>query len=1065
MIQVNNINMSDLRNNPEFDLLEKMRNNAFMNDILDSDELNDLPHDSIEFNCNYAEDETFLSDINPADNLSFFSLNIQSLPAKFTELKDLLVLLDYDFDVICLQEIWRLNDADLYNIPGYNFVFKCRTNNMQGGGIGIFVKEQYNFNIMPQFSIFIDKVIETLFIEIEISNGKKIIVSSVYRPNSNHPNLTSTQQLEQFTEMFNNVLNEISELNNKVFVMGDMNIDLLKCNSHSRTSEFIENCFASGFLQLITKPTRCFNNSATLIDHFYLNSTESSVKCFIYTSLISDHFPVCTFIPYKKNRIKPKYITVRNFTEENVQQFRTVLSNLRWQGVLNNENVQNSYDNFSETFNGLFNDFFPEKKIKFNKSKHKLEPFMTNGLLISRKTKRKLEKDSLTLATAESKYKLKKFKNMYNSVLRLAKKKYYEEVLEFNKNNLRKTWEILREAMGKKHSNNLNISEMEKNGARITDNNEIADYLNHHFTTIAGKIADQINPTDRPPDSNINDVEHEFNFEFFTTEILVDIVMKMKNKNSRDSDNMSNNFIKKIILEIAEPLTYIFNLSLRTGEIPSQLKVAKVVPIFKLKKSLNDEHLCPLFYRPISLLPIFSKILEKQVANRLINYLNDFDLLYNHQYGYQHKKSTCHPLIHLMNRVSSSLNKGEVTVGVFCDLAKAFDTCCPKILLKKLRKMGVAGIELKWFESYLENRKQFIFVNSVSSEEKNIDNGVPQGSILGPILFLCYINDMPSASKILDIFLFCDDTTLLISGKSLAEIIPILNCELQKICEWFRCNKLSLHPGKTKFMIFTLNENNIDFTDLNICLNYNDIGKNDQNLIKRLSYINSESEIPAMKFLGVYIDPKMSFTYHIEQLRKKLASSVYIMKKCSNFLSEAALTSLYYSLVHSHLVYCNLVWSCGSSIQSLVNLQKRAIRTVTGSKYNAHTGPLFQHKQILPLADLIKMSKIQFMYDYRQNRTPASFNQVWKTNADRLLQIHDLRISTNEFYVEISRLKRFELFPIYNFSRIWNDIDDNFRNIENRKQFTAILKADMLTSLPTECTRLFCHVCQYNASN
>jgi hypothetical protein len=859
------------------------------------------------------------------------------------------------------------------------------------------------------------------------------------------------------------MLNEISVLNKDAFLMGDLNIDLLKCNSHAKTSDFIENCFATGFLQTVTRPTRCHNSSATLIDHFYLNNIQTSITSCIYVSRISDHFAVCTFIPFKKKKVLPKYFTVRSFNDQNIDNFKQALSNLSWNNVLSSEDSQESYDFFSQTFNGLFNDFFPERDIKFNKNVHRIEPFMTNGILISRTNKRKLERKSISNPSLESKEKFKQYKNMYNKVIRTSKKIYYEEVLESNKNNLRKTWQILREAIGSTKSKNFNISEMEVNGSKITDNLEIAEHLNNHFTTIADRIAEEINPSDRPPDSNLNNAEQSFQFSFFTTETLIETVQRMKNKNSKDSDLLSNNLIKRVISVIAEPLTHIFNLSLNTGEIPCQLKVAKVIPLFKLKKSVNDEHLNPIFYRPISLLPIFSKILEKKVADRLMNHLNDLNILYDKQYGYQHKKSTFHPILHLMTEVSTALNKGEITIGVFCDLKKAFDTCCPNILLKKLNKMGVSGTELKWFSNYLTNRKQFIFLNDVSSTEKGIDTGVPQGSILGPILFLCYINDMPNASSILSTFLFCDDTTLLISGKNLSEIIPILNCELQKVCEWFRTNKLSLHPDKTKYMIFTLNENNINFEDLDICLNYNNEGENDPAQIKRLSFINSKSKIPAIRFLGVYIDPQLTFRYHIDQIKKSISKSLYIMKRCSNFLSEKALTSLYFSLVHCHLVYCNQVWSCGSSnsISPLILQQKKAIRIITKSKYNAHTQPLFKQKNILPLTDLINMSKIQFMYDYRMNRTPSSFDQMWIRNVDRLMNIHNLRITTNEFYVEISRQPRFNLFPLYNYPVLWNTlVNDDLRGLETKKQFTAELKQDMLSSLVVDCNRLFCYVCQ-----
>ena len=1060
MNQDEDISLTNLRNDSQYDLLKKVRSNVFNNE--DEEPIDDSPYDSIDLKCTYIEDPDDIKQFKPNENLSFYSVNIQSLPSKFAEFKEQLTTFKYPFDIICVQEIWRIHDDDLYNLPGYTFVYKCRSNNMQGGGVGIYVKEDYTFSIIPQYSIFLEKIIETLFIEVELCNKKKVIISSVYRPNGVHPNLTSTQQLDQFTELFTNILAEISSTNKTAYIMGDMNIDLLKCDVHNKTSLFIESCFSNGFLQLVTKPTRCYNRSATLIDHFLTNSQLNGITCGIYTTRLSDHFPILSFIPQKKKKILPKYLSVRSFSNDSIDNFKAAISNLSWEEVFTSLDAQLSYNVFSSDFNDLFNNYFPEREVRFNKNIHKIEPFMTHGLLVSRQKKNKLEKISINQPTEINKRNFKQYKNKYNTIIRSAKKLYYEQTLESQKHNLRKTWQILKEAIGKKKGNNMNVPEMERNGTRINDPHDIAEYLNTHFTTIADRIAEQINPTDRPPDLGLNESEQRFSFTQFTPELLIDIVMEMQNKNSKDLDFLSNNFLKKIIPCIAKPISHIFNLSLSTGVIPSQLKCAKVVPIFKLKKSLHDEHLNPIFYRPISLLPIFSKILEKQVATNLTEYLNNFDIIYEHQYGYQKNKSTFHPMIHLMNKVSTALNRGEIAIGVFCDLQKAFDTCSHEILLKKLDKIGIKGTEKEWFANYLKDREQLVTVNGVSSTKKFNRTGVPQGSILGPLLFLIYINDLPEFTELLCL-LFADDTSILITGKSLDDIITILNSELWKICTWFRANKLSLHPEKTKFMIFTQKENNICFEELNICLNYNNPDENNPDLIKKLNYVNSKSKIPAIKFLGVFLDPQLNFKYHIETLRKTLSKSLFIMKKSRNFLSEKAMTTLYFSLINCHLLYCNEIWSAGqtSVVNSLFLQQKKAIRIITNSSYNDHTEPLFKRKGILPLFDLIKLSKIKFMYDYRNNLVPKSFDQVWIRNVDRTQAYHNLRLTSNEFYVDISRYKMYESFPKYSFSKLWNDLEDALKSIESRKFFINALKTHLLGQLNynIQCTRLFCPSC------
>ena len=266
-------------------------------------------------------------------------------------------------------------------------------------------------------------------------------------------------------------------------------------------------------------------------------------------------------------------------------------------------------------------------------------------------------------------------------------------------------------------------------------------------------------------------------------------------------------------------------------------------------------------------------------------------------------------------------------------------------------------------------------------------------------------------------------------------------------------------------MVFSNNENLINFDEIELFLDYNNPDQNDQNLVRKLSYVNSKSNIPVIKFLGVHLDCNLNFKFHIETIRKKISKSLYIMQRCSSFLSEKALTTLYYSLVHCHLLYCNEIWSCGlqSSFKCLYIQQKKAIRIITKSKYNQHTEPLFKQKEILPLYDLINLSKVKFMFDYKHNKTPSSFNNMWKRNVDRIaLNDYNLRQNPNEYFLEISKYKRFENFPLYAFSKIWNELEDMFKDIPYRKIFLSNIKSDIFGRLSenVQCTRLFCQSCQ-----
>jgi hypothetical protein len=256
-------------------------------------------------------------------------------------------------------------------------------------------------------------------------------------------------------------------------------------------------------------------------------------------------------------------------------------------------------------------------------------------------------------------------------------------------------------------------------------------------------------------------------------------------------------FIKKFIHVLVNPLYSIITKSFESGIFPSQLKIAKIVPIYK-----GGDKNSPDNYRPISLLPNFSKVIEKIMCNRLTFYLESNNIICKEQYGFRKEHSTLHPIIQLLNQVSSANNKNEFSIAIFCDLRKAFDTVNHTILLKKLEKIGVKGIELCWFKNYLTDRKQFVSLNDVTSKLLSCYLGVPQGSILGPLLFLVYINDLPS-STCLKSSLFADDTMLMDSSPDLNLLVTKINAEFHKIINYFKINRLALHPEKTKFMLFT----------------------------------------------------------------------------------------------------------------------------------------------------------------------------------------------------------------------------------------------------------------------
>ena len=518
----------------------------------------------------------------------------------------------------------------------------------------------------------------------------------------------------------------------------------------------------------------------------------------------------------------------------------------------------------------------------------------------------------------------------------------------------------------------------------------------------------------------------------------------MDPKKSKDMDGISLDLLKSIDTSVCKPLAHIFNLSLKTGVFPDKLKVSRVVPIFKA----GDKKLCDN-YRPISLVSTIAKILEKIVAVKLTNYLEVNKLLYIYQFGFQKKLSTEHNLLHLTNYVSNALNKDDFCVGIFLDLKKAFDVVPHKILLKKLKKLGIKNNALDWFQSYLNNRSQCVDINGQISSPRTINISVMQGSVLGPLLFLCFINDLHCASELFTL-LFADDTCCLASGKNLKDLIKYCNIEMQKIANWFSANQLAVNVSKCKFLVFHNKGKRLNFEGETIVYNLNEIGNNDihSNIIPLERIHNDAQDVASQtyKYLGILLDENLTFNYHVDFICKKLSKALFCLRRAKSVLNKKALLILYHSTFHSHLLYCSNILGCASTpnIKRISVLQKKAIRLITLSNYNAHTELLFKQLDILPFDKILYESKMKFMHAIYNNNAPPSFVNIWPKNINRDQQ-YDLRNQDN-FVVPKPRFEGFKKYPLYSFAKTWNESGD-LRLYSNFNTFKIALRDQLLGQL------------------
>jgi exonuclease III len=1030
-------NLNNLNNDNSLDFLFN-----FM-ELLNFQDNYDNPYTSTDINCKFYDSTTLLQ-INPIKKSPcYLSLNVQSLNSKYELLKDFILELlsnDINIEIIAIQETWQIEILELVSIPGFHpFICNQRVG-MRGGGVGFYIKENISFDIIPELSPFENKIVESITLLLSHPNNSKFYVTSLYKSNGRLPNITEAEQNTQFFEKFDNLLENLSQKQFKSFIFTDSNINLL--NPDPLANQYLNSILANGFLQISTKATRIDGNSRTLLDHIITNSTSTEFTCGTIITDISDHFP--TFVLNGKNQRhdEQQHKTSRIFSPLNLNNFKIQLSLLDWTNVTDCNDVDTAYDCFWNIYNDLYNTCFPIVRVKFNKNLHRRNNFMTIGLLNSRNTKLSLHKTCITNPTVLNIQNYKNYRNLFQKTLRASKKLHILERLRNSKNNPRETWKILNDVIGKSNQSQK-IPTLMVNGQKLDSDLEIANAFNNFFVRIGKEISDNVPPTHinfedyMPPLPNIVPL----NLQNTTREHVIAITKQMAAKNSSDFDGVTSKMIKFVINEIATPLAHIFNRSLVSGLFPSKLKKSRVIPIFKSGQKSDCDN-----YRPISLLSSISKILEKIVAEKLLDHLTSNNILYEHQYGFTPGKSTEQNLIQITNYITAALNNNEFCIGVFIDLKKAFDVCSHQILLSKLSRMGINGISLQWFITYLSNRTQCVDINSTMSAEKHLLLSVIQGSILGPILFLCYINDLYRCTTLFTT-LFADDGSCLARNNNLLTLTNYINSELQKIANWFIANKMSVNTAKTKFIIFRNPNKQINEDHAKLYFNSNIIGSPDnQNNIFPIERIHNNGATKNFKLLGILLDEHLTYQYHIDALCVKISKSLYIINRSKNFLPLTCLITLYYSLIHSHLSYCATIYGAATKtrLQKLFIKQKQAIRTINNSAFRANTGPIFQRLQILPLPDLITFSNLKFMHNFYFNNLPFSFREMWQTNRERNPNIR-LR-NVDDLYVPAHRYDSLKRLPFFNFPALWNN-EAQYKYTPSKFQFQKQLKSRLLNSL------------------
>lgn len=922
-------------------------------------------------------------------NLVLGLLNARSLN---TGQDELLASLDsYKPDVLAINETWIKAGQEKFApvMPGYIFKHKPRNTGARGGGVGFYVKKGLRVRIKTHP----DSPLEQLWLELTLPGRGRIIIGTAYRPES----VSVDVAIEGLCE-------SVSTFSycKHLFILTDFNVDLLQTNKPSAREVF---AFLSQHnMEVVVKdPTRVDSRTSSLLDLVITDSPELCTSVNIYHNpALSDHAMVISEFNIEKPKEVPKYTYKRLLDKIDHEQFSNDLKNISWSNIIGLLDIDDQVTKFNEMIINLFNKHAPIKRIKVRTQS---TPWITQNIKLMMALRDKALTRAHASKTASHLDYYRGLRNYVTGAIEREKKAYFDFFINNNKDKPKQMWEHLKRTCP--FSNNSNSQSTVPH--HLNDPNKI----NKFFLDVPGRDLVDSQTVQYFEQNRFSD--DVFDINITTPEEVAKIIYSIKTKAS-GHDSISIDMIKMTLPSTLPVITEIVNNCLKTKKFPDTWKLAKIKPIPKCSKVEELKDL-----RPISILPVFSKIVERLVCTQLTKFLEDADILPETQSGFRSGFGTATALASVSEDIIAASDAGMCSALILLDFSRAFDCLNTKLLLAKLSYYGVSDESLPWFRSFLTNRYQYVEIEteqgeSLQSDVSHLNKGTPQGSILSPILFIIFTTDLPKQINHCKIHLYADDTQIYYHFKPehTKTAIEKINEDLNTISDWASKNSLVLNASKTKYMLLgsKVQCNKVESQSFHIKIHSQVLQRVD-------SAVN----------LGLIIDKELRFTEHVNSKIRNALYRLKILYNIRKYLSGPIRKTLVESVVLSQFNYCDTVYGprlYGKTKKAIQRVQNACVRFCHHVPRRAHITPYLNKTDTLKMEARRKIHLSCMVLKIIFNKRPRYLYTKLEWVQD-VQERNTRRREGNKLVIPAHRTAQYKGGFKYSATKIWNDLPPPLR--------------------------------------